>query len=374
MSFAALPESHRVLESGRHEGLHVGAQLYVSLAGTPIADAAMGLARAGMAMTPDSMMTWLSCSKIATSIALARVWESGAFGLDDPVARHIPEFGARGKQDLRVRDLWTHTAGLLGVEPRLFAVRYQNRFDENLALICAAELDADAAPGRRAGYQTTAVMLVLAELLHRKPGRAFPEYCREELFQPLGMQSSWLGMSESALASCRDRLGETFDTSGAEPRPGSLAPDRPHQLTAVMPGGNGRGPMRELARLLELLDGGGEREGVRLLASDTVAALTSRQRHGLYDHTWNAVIDCGLGLTLDSKRHHGGANHLYGYGRYASDRSFGHAGFRTTLAFCDPECSLVVCCSWNGMVADDDVHSRRQHALCEALYRDLGLG
>lgn len=34
---------------------------------------------------------------------------------------------------------------------------------------------------------------------------------------------------------------------------GAFAPNTPEQLMHVMPGGNGRGPMRELARAVELL-------------------------------------------------------------------------------------------------------------------------
>jgi CubicO group peptidase (beta-lactamase class C family) len=72
-------------------------------------------------------------------------------------------------------------------------------------------------------------------------------------------------------------------------------------------------------------------------------------------------------------RQHGGGTHLYGYGPHASSRAFGHSGFRTTVAFCDPAHDLVVACSWNGMVADDGVHSDRQNAPCGAIYEDLGL-
>jgi hypothetical protein len=93
----------------------------------------------------------------------------------------------------------------------------------------------------------------------------------------------------------------------------------------------------------------------------------------LLDEAWNAVLDWGLGLTLDSKIHHGGATHVYGYGRHASPRTFGHSGFRTTLACCDPDADIIVACSWNGLTADDDTHSARQNALCAAIYEDLGL-
>jgi CubicO group peptidase (beta-lactamase class C family) len=369
----ALGRTHAVLEGGLRTKLHVGAQLHVSQCGETRADLALGLAAPERPMTPDSMMTWLSCSKIATSILFARLWEQGLFDLDHPVARHLPEFAANGKDAITIRQVWTHTCGLLALEQRLFALRYRQPHAQNMAMIYAALLDPGVRPGTRAGYQTSVVALVLGEIASRKRDRDFRELVRGELFLPLGMHDSWLGMSEPALTASAPRLGQTFDTSGPEPKPRSAAPDTPAQLTAVMPGGNGRGPMRELARLLELLRCRGTLDGVRMLAPTTVEALTARQRCGLHDHTFGQVLDWGLGLLLDSKLHHAGATHLYGYGPYASPRSFGHSGFRTTLAFCDPEHDLTVACSWNGLVASDAVHSERQNALCAAIYEDLGL-
>ncbi|MFC3077277.1 serine hydrolase domain-containing protein [Phenylobacterium terrae] len=369
----ALPRARQVLEDGMAAGLQVGAQLHVRLAGELVANLALGLAAPGKAMTPDSMMTWLSCSKIVSSVAFARIWEAGLVGLDDPVAAHLPEFAQNGKGGVTLRHLWTHTCGLLGVDNALFAVRYTNTNEENVALICAARPDAGWVPGRKAGYHTSAVFLLLAEIVRRKRGRPFPQVVREEVLLPLGMSDSFVGMTAEEVDRYADRLGETFDTTGAEPKPGSWAPDAPHQLTHVMPGGNGRGPMRELARLLEMLRRGGELDGTRILSPQTVAAMTARHRTGLMDRSWGLRIDWGLGLTLDSKIHHEGRPHLYGYGRHASPRAFGHSGFRTTTAFCDPDAQLVLACSWNGMVADDQVHSARQNALAEAIYEDLGL-
>ena len=49
-------------------------------------------------------------------------------------------------------------------------------------------------------------------------------------------------------------------------------------VIATTTGGNGRGPMRELARLLEMLRCGGELDGARLLSPQTVAAVTARHR------------------------------------------------------------------------------------------------
>ncbi|MFI4976958.1 MAG: serine hydrolase domain-containing protein [Caulobacterales bacterium] len=370
-----LPRTLAVIDAGLRSNLHVGVQLFVAHHGQTIADIGIGLAAVGRPMTPDSMMTWLSTSKIATSILFARLWEEGLVGLGDPIAAHIPEFGVRGKAQVTVRHVWTHTCAMLHVEDKLFPVRYRQSNAENIALICGSGLDRGRTPGESAGYQTSVVALLLAEIVARKRGRDFRELARKELFLPLGMTDCWLGIPAEALALYAGRLGKTFDTSGPEPRPdGSFAPDAPEQLMHVMPGGNGRGPMNQLARLLELLRRGGELGGVRLLSAQTVEAMTARHRCGLPDASWEQEkLDWGLGLTLDSRIHHGGATHLYGYGPHASPRAYGHSGFRTTLAACDPEHDLVIACSWNGMVADDHIHSDRQNALCGAIYEDLGL-
>jgi CubicO group peptidase (beta-lactamase class C family) len=370
-----LPKTLAVIDDGFNAKLHVGVQLFVALNGETVADLGIGLAAAGRPMTPDSMMTWLSTSKIATSVLFAKVWEDGLVRLDDPLAAHIPEFGVRGKQAVTLRQVWTHTCAMLHVEEKLFPVRYRQTHADNIALICASGLDRGRTPGRDAGYQTSTVTLLLAEIIARKRGQDFRELARESLFLPLGMTDSWLGMPAEAVARYSDRLGKTFDTSGPEPRSeGAWAPDAPEQLMHIMPGGNGRGPMRELARVLELLRRGGELDGVRALSPQTVEAMTARHRCGLRDASFdNQLLDWGLGLALDSRIHYGGGVHLYGYGPHASARAYGHSGFRTTVAFCDPDVGLVVACSWNGMVADDRIHSARQNALCGAIYQDLGL-
>ena len=292
-------------------------------------------------MTSDSMMTWLSCSKIAMSILFARIWEEGLVDLDDPVRAHLPEFKGGGKDAITIRQVWTHTCSLLNVEQQLFPVRYSQSHAANMALICAAKIDEGVAPGTRAGYQTTVVALLLAEVISRKRDRDFGEIIRDEVFLPLGMNDLWLGMPPETLELYRKRLGQTFDTSGPEPKAGSWAPDAPQQLTHVMPGGNGRGPMRELARLLELLRCPGTLDGARILSPITVEAITARHRCGMHDASWDRA---GLEPWFYSRlpRAPWRCHAPYGYGRYASPRTFGHSGFRTTTAFCDPDHAVVV--------------------------------
>ena len=82
-----LERACRAIESGIARGLHVGAQLYVSLEGKPVADLAFGMARDGVPMTPETIMLWMSATKPITVVALAQVWERGKIALDDRVAK-----------------------------------------------------------------------------------------------------------------------------------------------------------------------------------------------------------------------------------------------------------------------------------------------
>src|SRR6478609_4508309 len=93
-----LPNTRALVEQGLSEGLHIGAQLYASRNGTPVADLTIGEARPGVPMSPDTLMVWMSCSKPVTAVAVAQQWERQKLRLDDRVADHIPEFGKNGKE------------------------------------------------------------------------------------------------------------------------------------------------------------------------------------------------------------------------------------------------------------------------------------
>ena len=108
----AVPGAVASLVDGIERGLHPGAMLYVSVDGKPIADIGVGEARAGTPMTPDSMVVWFSMTKPSVAVSVAQQWERGALELDDPVVRHLPEFGAHGKDIITIRHLLTHTAGI----------------------------------------------------------------------------------------------------------------------------------------------------------------------------------------------------------------------------------------------------------------------
>jgi CubicO group peptidase (beta-lactamase class C family) len=362
-----LPRTSAALEEGRRAGLHLGAQLYVSLRGETVADAVLGEDRPGVPLTTDHLMLWLSSTKPATAVALAQLWERGELELDDPVARHVPEFAAQGKEGITLRHLLTHTAGLR----RLDVGWPEDSWDEIIARLCAMRPEPRWPPGRKAGYHTASSWFLLGEVVRRVDGRPFERYVREEVFEPLDLFDSWVGMPPERWREYRQagRIGALWNTEASPPQPHGW--DVEERCVRCHPGGNGYGPMRELGRFYEMLLARGTLGGRRLLSPQTVEAMTARHRAGMRDQTFQHVLDWGLGFILNSSRY-GAETVPYGYGHHASARTFGHSGYRSSAGFADPERGLAVALAFNG-TPGNEAHERRVRAVLDALYEDLGL-
>ncbi len=354
-----------LLRAGIDDGLHLGGQLALSRAGERLIDEAFGEARPGEPMERGHLVAWLSAGKPLTAVAIAQLWERELLDADDPVARHLPEFAAHGKERITLRHLLTHTAGI-----RMLEVGWPERpWEEIVARICSARPEPRWEPGRKAGYHRESSWFLLGEIVRRLDGRPLERYVREELCEPLGMDDCWLGMPGERFAAYGERLAPAFDT---ERRPPAAHPwDDERHLTRCSPASGARGPAGQLLSLYEMLLGRGRHAGRRFLAPATVDALTSHQRVGMFDHTFRAVLDWGFGFVLNSA-HYGDPDAPYGYGERASPRAFGHSGFRSIVAFADPEHGLAVALAVNG-TPSEEAHRRRFHEVLTALYGDLGL-
>ena len=359
---ASLRRTRAVLERQRAEGLHPGACLVATLDAEPAGVASVGQARPGTSIGPSTVVRWLSMTKVATALRTAMAWEAGAVGLDDPVQLHLPEFASGGKGDVTVRHLLTHTAGFRGAD----AHETLPGWDDEVARICAEPQEEGWRPGRDAGYSTRAGYLVLAEVVRRALGdeRPWERIVAEDVFGPLGMADSRLALDEATFAALAARSAAYWATPPGSPEPRALVDD-PEQAGTCVPGSSGRGPVEELPRLLEVLylGGGG------LLSAAAAEAVTARHRSDLYDRTFGAVLDWGLGVIVDAKVH-GRERVPYGFGAAASPRTCGQGGSQSSGLLCDPEIGLVAALACTGMCGDR-AHSRRVHDVFTALYEDL---
>jgi CubicO group peptidase (beta-lactamase class C family) len=367
-TWSRLPKARAAIERGMAEGLHIGAQLYVSLRGEIISDAAMGESRAGVPMTPDTLMLWLSATKPTIAVCIGQLCEKKLLAWDDPVTRFIPEFAQWGKSAITLRHLLTHTGGFRAAD------RYDHGTDSALILsqICQTRPEYGWIPGGKAGYHKASSWYVLGEIIRRVDGRPPGQYAREELFLPCGMNDAWIGIPHEQARAYGKRLGLLHVTAKGWPElyPGEGTPEG---FEICKPGSHGRGPMHDLGRFYEhlLKLRMGESSAKPILQPSTVLEMTRRQREGMFDHTFQHKVDWGLGIAVDSNRY--GVDTIpYGFGRHCSDTTFGHGGSQSSCAFADPAHGLVAAWVLNGLPGEE-AHQPRVRAINAAIYEDLGL-
>jgi CubicO group peptidase (beta-lactamase class C family) len=145
----------------------------------------------GDGITPDTLMIPFSTSKNSIGFSIALLVDRGQLDLDAPVAAYWPEFAAEGKQNVLVRELLSHQAGLPEARPRLTD-------DESAdAQVGAARLAAQLPwwrPGAAFGYHGLTIGVLSSELIRRITGRSVQQFFEAEIRAPRNLDF-YLGSS-----------------------------------------------------------------------------------------------------------------------------------------------------------------------------------
>ena len=238
-----------------------------------------------------------------------------------------------------------------------------------IAQIIERPVSGESLNGQRAGYVIASSWFLLGEILVRQTNLPFAQVFRQMIAEPLGLTSTWNGMSLEQYESIADRLGRMYESS-RNSKLIDIEWHRPNRVCASSPGGNTYGPIRELGRFYELMLNKGRLDERQVLSVEEVRNFTTRHRTDLFDETFQHKIDWGLGFALNSNRY-GAETVPYGFGRFASEGTFGHGGSQSSIGFADPERQLVVAWIANGRPGEPR-HQRRNRAINEAIYQDLG--
>jgi CubicO group peptidase (beta-lactamase class C family) len=356
-----LPNTRALLLEQMHAGMHIGAQLAVSLADGRVLEVAIGETRVGTQIDADSLPVWMSAGKPIGAVALAQLQERGLLRFDDPVINYIPEFGQNGKAAITLRHVLTHTAGFRFLPH----YDYSASWEQTVADICAMPLEPGWIPGHTAGYHPLTSWFILGDLVHRAEGRPFDQYVRDEIFLPLDMPDFWIGMPIDRYESYGNHIALPHQTRHAPPTP---APQwiAPEALTTPRPGSNTTGPARQFVHFYQMLLNGGQLNGHQLLTPDSVRELTSPARIGLFDKTFNAPIDWALGFQINTAQ---SDTEPYSFGSAFSPHAFGHAGNQCSIAFADPEKGITGALFCNGMPGEA-AHQARMRSLLAAIVAD----
>ncbi|MCC6454600.1 MAG: beta-lactamase family protein [Caldilineaceae bacterium] len=336
-----LQRLYTLLDEAAANGSIPGAAVLVARQGRAVAPYAVGRqfpTQPEPKVSPDSIFLVASVTKPVVAAALMLLVERGKLMISDRVVDHLPEFGSHGKEAVRVHHLLTHTSGLPDMLPENTELRRQHApLSEFVRRIYDLELD--FAPGTRVQYQSMGIAL-LGEIVERISGMALPEFLRQEIFIPLRMADSSLGIGEL------DQSRVVHVTVPEEQRGADWGWNQPYWWNFGAPWGGMFTTVSDHFRFCQMFLNGGTWDGVSVLSPATASAMTTDQsthiltahdpdRSGmLWGQTW------GLGWTIPGYRVPDGGRAFFG--DLSSPTTFGHGGATGTVVWVDPV-NEVVC-------------------------------
>lgn len=349
-------------------GLHHGSQLAVYADGELVADFAGGTTGPdGAATTTETRHLIFSCTKPYAGVGLHQLIEEGAAEYTDPVVDHWPGFAASGttKATITIEQVLSHTAGIPYGE---FDEQAEKWGDWDAVVTAMEAIDPVFEPGSQPAYHTFNYGWLVGELIRRLSGRPVEEYVAANVFEPLGMAQSSIGLPEgedddvATLSGfemydrCRDP-GEGLGIPAAE---SAAAFNDEAVRRAVIPAANGISTAREMARFYACMANGGEFNGTRLLNAETVAHATQTHAETKADGTLSRPARYGLGFWTG-----GLANDMFG--SLSRERMFGHAGLGSIFGWGDPELNVGFAYVTNGIREESWEHAARVSGMSDAV-------
>jgi CubicO group peptidase (beta-lactamase class C family) len=257
-------------------------------------------------VTKDTIFRIASMTKPIVGVAMMMLWEEGKWTLDDPVAKHIPEFAglkvksASGEvpqaKPMTMRQLMSHTAGF-GTSGSYEGQNITDRTQPLQAMIDKlAKLPLASQPGTDWAYGPSVdIQGYVVEKLSRQPLDAF---LRTRIFEPLGMKDTGFWVDPSK----KDRVTNVH-TYGPDKKI-MTAPTQsdPTRKPVFLSGGGGLlSTTEDYLRFTQMVLNGGEANGKRLMKKSTVELMrTNVLEEGVrVDLYGPSSIQEGVGFGLD---------------------------------------------------------------------------
>ena len=148
----------------------------------------------GQPVDADSIFLLASITKPVTACALMTLVDRGLISLDDPAADYLPEFTGGDRPSIKVRHLLSHISGMPDMLPENVSLR---RAHEPVEVFVERAMQTPLLykPATDFRYQSKGILLAAA-IVERVSGQRLRDFEREEIFAPLGMERSALGMGD----------------------------------------------------------------------------------------------------------------------------------------------------------------------------------
>jgi CubicO group peptidase (beta-lactamase class C family) len=301
---------------------------------------------------PDTMAVVHSTTKGLAAMVLAVLHSRGLVDYDERVGTYWPEFAQQGKEEITVRQLLAHQAGLFG-------------FDEPVDIDVVRDLDRLAAvmarqrpawpPGERQAYHAISLGFYEGELVrrtdpsHRSLGRFFhdeiatpleldfyigtPASIPDERLAPLEPPSIWkrlMSMPPSLMLAAINRRSVLYRSLVANPGTSFYVdPDHVVVRDVEAPSGGGVGSARAIAHAYGVFASGGAALGLRAETIEALKAPAIPSRNGFYDECFRGPAKFSLGFMKPSES--------FSFGH---DTAFGAPGTGGSLGYADPDVGI----------------------------------
>ncbi len=336
------------------DGVFPGCRVLASCNGKVFYDKAFGYTRYDKMHSVDTNMLYdmASCTKVlATTIAVMRLYEQGKLNLDKTIGDYLPQAKGTNKENLHIRDILLHQAGLKGWIPfykdaveddgklrsDLFRKKPGDGFDVQLARgVYLRDTYIDtmwsriyASPLDNAGKMVYSDLdfYFMAVIVHQITGQTIDKYADEEFYKPMGLKRITYNPLNKfdTLQIAPTEIETTFRSQ--------LLCGYVHDPGAAMLGGVGGhagvfASAHDVAAIFQMLLNKGVYGNKRYFKAATVDLFTA----------YNSKISHrGLGFDkpLPDEDNGGPA------GDRCSGLAFGHQGFTGTCVWADPATGVV---------------------------------
>jgi CubicO group peptidase (beta-lactamase class C family) len=343
-------------------------------------------------MQKDTIFRIMSMTKPVVGVSILMMVEEGKVRLTDPVSRFIPElqglqvvvpnvdnfvtpspFGATtaplptrtvaSQREVTVRDLLTHTSGLMsGGASSAQARDVAPKAGETLAQVLPRlkSVPLDFQPGARWAYSGQYAFDALARVVEVASGLRFDQFTKQRIFDPLGMRDTFFYPAEG-----NPRVAVLYQrVDGAlrrQPNPGFMN-------GAYFSGGGGLfSTAEDYLQFASMLLNGGQLEGKRLLGSRTVELMATVFAP---DTLPGRVAGEGFGLSVRVVDDPASRN------TYLSEGSFGWSGAMNTHFFIDPKENIIgmFMTQIGNLESRGEIRNDFETAVMQAIVRDRAVG
>ena len=259
-------------------------------------------------MTTDTIFDLASLTKpFGTTLAVMSLIEKGQIKIDAPLGRYLKEFRDKRYDEITIRRLLTHSAGLAAYPPNHVV---SGGFPKAASAI--AKMPLDYPPGSAFQYSDTGFIL-LAEAVRRVSGSPLDKYLERIVYKPLGLADT----SFHPKASVLPRVAPTEFVNGVLLR-GEVHDQRARLLGGVAGHAGLFSTSADLAKIIRMLLNHGTLDGQRIFEPATVKEM------------WESIsVGRALGWDVSS-------SYSKTMSPYFPEGSVGHLGFTGTAAWIDP--------------------------------------